>query len=68
MQIGVLKEIKNNEHRVGMTPDGVSHLVKNGHDVFIEIGAGQGSGITDNEYLAVGAHLLKTPKRCGKKT
>ena len=60
MDIGVLKEIKNNEHRVGMTPDGVSHLVKHGHDVFIEIGAGEGSGISDNEYLAVGAHLLKT--------
>jgi alanine dehydrogenase len=67
MQIGVLKEIKNNEHRVGMTPDGVSHLVKNGHDVFIEIGAGQGSGITDNEYLAVGAHLLKTAEEVWQK-
>lgn len=59
MQIGVLKEIKNNEHRVGMTPDGVSQLVKSGHDVFIQMGAGVGSGIPDDEYLAVGAHLVK---------
>jgi alanine dehydrogenase len=58
MQIGVVKEIKNNENRVGMTPDGVSLLVKRGHEVFIEIGAGLGSGIKDEEYLDVGAHLV----------
>lgn len=67
MQIGVLKEIKNNEHRVGMTPDGVSHLVKNGHEVFVEIGAGRGSGIEDDEYLAVGAYLLKTAEEVWEK-
>ncbi len=67
MQIGVLKEIKNNEHRVGMTPDGISHLVKNGHDVFVQIGAGEGSGINDSEYLAAGAHLLKTAEEVWQK-
>ena len=60
MNIGVVKEIKNNENRVGMTPDGVSQLVKRGHHVFIEVGAGLGSGIQDEEYLEVGAHLVKT--------
>jgi len=60
MNIGVVKEIKNNENRVGMTPDGVSQLVKRGHQVYVEMGAGLGSGIKDDEYLAVGAHLVKT--------
>jgi len=67
MEIGVVKEIKNNEHRVGMTPDGVSQLVKRGHQVFVEIGAGVGSGISDNEYLEAGAHLVKDPSEIWNK-
>ncbi|MEK7232168.1 MAG: alanine dehydrogenase, partial [Elusimicrobiota bacterium] len=47
MIIGVPKEIKNREHRVGLVPGGVRALVKDGHKVMIEKGAGIGSGITD---------------------
>lgn len=67
MEIGVVKEIKNNEHRVGMTPDGVSQLVKRGHQVYVEIGAGVGSGISDDEFLQAGAHLVKDAKDIWKK-
>ena len=67
MEIGVVKEIKNNEHRVGMTPDGVSQLVKRGHQVYVEIGVGVGSGISDDEYLQAGAHLVKDAKDVWKK-
>jgi alanine dehydrogenase len=62
MKIGVPKEIKNREHRVGLVPGGVRALVKDGHKVFIEKGAGQGSGITDKEYQDAGA-ALATNKR-----
>ncbi len=62
MKIGVPKEIKNNENRVGMTPAGVHAMVNHGHEVFVEKGAGLGSGITDEEYIAVGAKILDTPK------
>ncbi|MCT4688137.1 alanine dehydrogenase [Vallitalea sp.] len=54
MIIGVLKEIKNNENRVGLTPAGVSALVKNGHTVYVETKAGLGSGITNEEYVEAG--------------
>lgn len=57
MIIGVPKEIKNNENRVGITPGGVHALVKNGHKVIIEKSAGAGSGISDDEYASVGAKI-----------
>lgn len=57
MRIGVPKEIKNNENRVAMTPAGVMHLVKEGHQVVIEKGAGLGSSFTDDDYLGAGAEL-----------
>lgn len=57
MRIGVPKEVKNNENRVAMTPAGVVNLVKFGHEVFIEKGAGIGSGFTDEDYQSVGAKL-----------
>ncbi|MER1958528.1 MAG: alanine dehydrogenase [Solibacillus sp.] len=60
MKIGVPKEIKNNENRVAMTPPGVLSLIANGHEVFIETGAGLGSSFTDNDYLLVGAHIVDT--------
>lgn len=44
MRIGIPKEIKNNENRVGMTPDGVAELVRHGHEVFVQHTAGEGSG------------------------
>jgi alanine dehydrogenase len=60
MLIGIPKEIKNNEYRVGMTPAGVELLVQAGHTVLVEKGAGMGSGLTDEEYAAVGAQLVKS--------
>jgi alanine dehydrogenase len=58
MKIGVPKEIKNREHRVGLVPGGVRALVKDGHKVLIEKGAGSGSGITDEEYKTAGAAIV----------
>ena len=58
MKIAVPKEIKNHEYRVAMTPAGVHELTAYGHDVFVEAGAGLGSAITDEEYLAAGAKIL----------
>lgn len=53
MKIGVPKEIKQNESRVGMTPAGVYELVKNNHTVFVEKSAGMGSGFFDEDYISV---------------
>ncbi|MCF0202456.1 MAG: alanine dehydrogenase [Bacteroidaceae bacterium] len=58
MKIGIPKEIKNNENRVGMTPAGVAELVKHGHTVFVQHTAGENSGFTDEMYTAVGAEIL----------
>ena len=58
MKIGVPKEIKNHEYRVGLIPAVVHALVGHGHQVFVERGAGLGSGIQDEEYTAAGAAIL----------
>ena len=55
MKIGLPKEIKNNEFRVGLTPGAVAAYVQAGHTVYVESGAGIGSGYTDEEYAAAGA-------------
>lgn len=60
MIIGVPKEIKNNENRVGMTPAGVAELVKRGHTVYVQATAGINSGFSDEDYVAVGARILPT--------
>ena len=60
MIVGIPKEIKNNENRVGMTPAGVAELVKDGHTVYVQHTAGEGSGFADAEYEAVGATILPT--------
>jgi alanine dehydrogenase len=60
MLIGVPKEIKTNENRVGLVPAGAAALTGEGHTVFIETGAGEGSGFGDAEYTAVGATVLAT--------
>ena len=60
MKIGIPKEIKNNENRVGMTPAGVAELIGNGHTVYVQHTAGEGSGFADKEYEAVGAQILPT--------
>ena len=58
MKVGVPKEIKNNECRVGMTPAGVAELVKRGHTVFVQNTAGTGSGFADEMYAEAGAVIL----------
>lgn len=60
MKIGVPKEIKNNENRVGMTPAGVFELTKRDHTVFVQKDAGFGSGFFDQDYKDVGATVLDT--------
>lgn len=60
MVIGVPKEIKNNESRVGMTPAGVFELVKNNHTVYVQSSAGEGSGFVDKDYKNAGAKILDT--------
>lgn len=58
MIIGIPKEIKNNENRVGMTPAGVKELTAHGHEVYVQHTAGEGSGFTDDEYVKAGATIL----------
>ena len=60
MIIGIPKEIKNNESRVGMTPAGVFELTKRNHKVYIQTDAGKGSGFFDEDYIDVGATILPT--------
>ncbi len=60
MIVGVPKEIKNNESRVGMTPAGVFELVKNNHTVYVQSGAGEGSGFYNEDYQKAGASILDT--------
>ena len=58
MIIGVPKEIKNNENRVGLTPGGVAELKKHGHTIYVQASAGEGSGFSDNDYTTAGAQML----------
>jgi alanine dehydrogenase len=58
VRVGVPRELKDNEYRVAITPAGVRELVSAGHEVRIEHGAGEGSAIPDDEYLAVGAKIV----------
>ena len=60
MKIGIPKEIKQGESRVGMTPAGVAELIKHGHQVFVQHTAGEGSGFADEAYEHVGAEILPT--------
>ena len=60
MKVGIPKEIKNNENRVGMTPAGVAEMVAHGHVVYVQHTAGEGSGFADAEYVAAGATILPT--------
>ena len=62
MKVGSVREIKNNEFRVGMIPDNVKSYVNAGHEVYIEKGAGNGSGFTDAEYEAAGQCLIRRKK------
>ncbi len=58
MLIGVPKEVKTDEYRVSITPSGVTELIKAGHSVYVESGAGEGSGFSDREYVDAGASIL----------
>jgi len=58
VRIGIPTEVKNNEYRVGITPVGVHELVRHGHEVLIQAGAGLGSSIPDDDYVAQGARIL----------
>ncbi len=60
MLIGIPREIKNHEYRVGMTPASVREVVLHGHQVLVEMGAGAGIGCDDASYLAAGASIAET--------
>ena len=62
MKIGTVTEIKQNEYRVGLTPNNVKDYVSNGHQVFVQKGAGEGSSLEDKAYEAAGAKILPTAK------
>ena len=62
MIIGLPKETKDQELRVGITPDGVETLIKSGHRVLVEQNAGVGSGIANDSYEKVGAELIQKPE------
>lgn len=58
MKVGIPSEVKNREYRVAITPAGVHHLVASGHEVIVQAGAGVGSAISDEDYLAAGAAVV----------
>lgn len=62
MRIGVIKEIKNNENRVGITPAGVTAFTSHGHEVWVQSLAGIGSGFSDQAYIDAGAKIVSTAK------
>lgn len=62
MKVGVVKEIKDKENRVALTPPGAEALVRAGHKVLVQAGAGVGSGFADQEYLEAGAETVSTEK------
>ena len=60
MNVGVPREVKSDEYRVAMIPAGVELLVKNGHKLFVEAKAGEGSGFSDADFVKAGATILPT--------
>ena len=60
MRVGVPKEIKNHEYRVGLVPSSVLELVHHGHEVLVQKSAGLGAGLTDEDYIAAGATMIET--------
>src|SRR5688572_2090977 len=60
MKIGVPKEIKAQEHRIGLLPSAAYQLVKRGHQVLVEAGAGVGSGFADAQFVTAGAEIVAT--------
>ncbi|MBW2492451.1 MAG: alanine dehydrogenase, partial [Deltaproteobacteria bacterium] len=68
MRIGVLKEIKSKEHRVAVTPEGVEQMRERGHEVFVEIDAGDGSDFHNQDYEKAGATICRSPKEIYQKS
>jgi alanine dehydrogenase len=62
MRVGTVREIKNHEYRVGLTPESARELVAHGHEVWVESGAGQGIGASDADYTRQGAKIVATAK------
>jgi alanine dehydrogenase len=62
MKVGIPREIKVHEYRVGMTPASVKELTSHGHEVFVETGAGMGIDFPDSDYVSAGAKILATPQ------
>ena len=60
MKIGTVKEVKKSEFRIGLTPSNAAEYVSNGHEVYVQAGAGMGSGLADEDYAAAGAKILPT--------
>ena len=67
MKVGIPKEIKNNEYRVGMTHFGVKELVNCGHEVIVQTGCGLGSGFTNEQYIRAGAKVVDTAEEVFEK-
>lgn len=61
MRVGALKEIKDSEFRVGLTPSSVAELSHAGHEIMVEKGAGEGAGIADSDYVSAGARIVDSP-------
>jgi len=68
MIVGILKEIKAQENRVGMSPGGAEVLIQNGHTVMVEKNAGQGSGWNDDDYAVAGAQIVDAPQEIFKQS
>ena len=67
MRIGIPREVKNREYRVSVTPAGVHRLVSSGHEVLVETGAGAGSALPDEQYVAAGARIVADARAKGEK-
>lgn len=68
MIIGTVKEIKNHEYRVGITPDNAKEYIKHGHTVLVETNAGLGANYTDEDYIKAGAKIISTAKEVFEKS
>ena len=68
MIIGTTKELKNHEYRVGLIPDNAAVFVADGHTVYVETGAGEGAGFSDEMYKEAGAIILDTPAEVYEKS
>ena len=62
MKLGIPEEVKNHEYRVGATPGMVQQLTSDGHEVFVQSGAGTAIGFTDELYAAAGATIVNSPE------